>query len=537
MSLRKVVIFFFTLYAAAGLFASPTLAAQSCESLSNLKLPHTTISMAVSVPAGAFKRPDAPPANRSTMNLPAFCRVAGVIRPSDDSDIKFEVWMPAENWNGKFDGVGNGGFAGSISYGGLAAALRAGFAAASTDTGHSAGGTDARWALNHPEKTVDFAYRAIHLTAVTGKAIVQKFYGDPPRWSYFASCSNGGRQALMEAQRFPDDYNGIIAGAPANYWTHLLATAVWNMQVTLDNPASYIPAGKLPAISRAALTACDAQDGVKDGILNDPRECHFNPETLLCKGPDSASCLTAPQVTALKKIYAGPSNRRDKKIFPGFLPGAELGAGGWAPWITGSAPRKSLDFAFGTQFFSNMVFDNASWDFRKLNYDADIFLTDQRMGPILNATNPDLTRFRARGGKLILYHGWNDPAIPALNTVDYYRSVVLRMSLRKAERFVRLYMVPGMQHCGGGPGANSFGAGPSADADPKQSMFSALEQWVEHGKAPKSIIASKRADPSKPASAIKMTRPLCPYPEIAKYKGSGDTNDAANFACTMSPGH
>ena len=529
MSLRNAVLLFATFYSVAGLFPSPGVARQSCESLAQLKLPQTTISTAVSVPAGAFQRPDAPPANGPSLNLPAFCRVTGVIRPSADSDIKFEVWMPSQNWNGKFNGVGNGGFAGSINYGGLAAALRAGYAAASTDTGHAAGGTDARWALDHPEKIVDFAYRAIHLTAETGKAIVQNFYGDAPRWSYFAGCSNGGRQALMEAQRFPDDYNGIIAGAPANYWTHLLAVAVWNTQATAGSPANYIPSTKLSAISQAVLAACDARDGVKDGILNDPRQCQFNPETLLCQGPDSPACLTAPQVAALKKIYAGPVNGRGQKVFPGFMPGAELGPGGWAPWITGSAPQKSLDFAFGTQFFSNMVFNDASWDFRKLNYDADMVLTDQRLGPILNATDPDLAKFNAHGGKLILYHGWNDAAIPALNTVDYYRSVVLRMGLRKAERFVRLYMVPGVQHCDGGPGPDSFGAGPSADADPEHSMFSALERWVEHGKAPKSIIASKQG------SGKEMTRPLCPYPEEAKYKGSGDTNTAANFVCAAAP--
>lgn len=532
MNLRKAVTILATLSAAAALFPSPGTAAQSCESLSHLRLPHTTITLAVSVPAGEFKSPDAPQANRSSLKVPAFCRVAGVIRPSDDSDIKFEVWMPSQNWNGKFDGVGNGGFAGSIGYRGLAEALRAGFAAASTDTGHEAGGTDARWALHHPEKIIDFAYRAIHLTAVTGKAVVQNFYGDAPRWSYFASCSNGGRQALMEAQRFPDDYNGIIAGAPANYWTHLLAEAIWNTQAVLAKPASYIPPGKLPAISHAVLAACDAGDGVKDGILNDPRRCHFNPQKLLCRGPDSAACLTAPQVAALKKIYAGPSNHEGRNIFPGFLPGAELGPNGWGPWITGRAPRKSLDFAFGTQFFTNMMYNNPSWDFHTLNFDADIRSTDRKMGPLLNATSPDLTKFKQRGGKLILYHGWNDPAIPALNTVDYYRSVVLRMGLRAADRFVRLYMVPGVQHCGGGPGPDSFGAYMSNGADPEHNMFSALQRWVEHGKAPKAIIATKYKDASKPASGAEMTRPLCPYPETAKYKGSGDIHDAASFVCT-----
>ena len=530
MRLRKPVLFLATLFAVSLLFPLPGMAAQSCENLSRLKLPHTTINVAVSVPAGTFQPPHA---NRSFAKVPPFCRVAGVIRPTPDSDIKFEVWMPSQNWNGKFDGVGNGGFAGSIGYGGLAAAVRAGFATAATDTGHEGGGTDARWALGHPEKIVDFGYRAIHLTAVTGKAIVQSFYGVAPKWSYFASCSDGGREALMEAQRFPDDYDGIIAGAPANFWTHLLAEGVWNIQATLDNPAGYIPADKLPAISRAVLAACDARDGVKDGILNDPRQCHFNPETLLCKGSDSSSCLTAPQVAALQKIYAGPSDRGGRKVFPGFLPGAELGPNGWETWITGRAPRESLDYAFGTQFFSNMMFDNPKWNFRTLNYDADMRLTDQKMGPILNATNPDLSNFKKHGGKLILFHGWNDPAIPALNTVDYYRSVVAHMGLRPADRFVRLYMVPGMQHCGGGPGPDSFGAYMASDADPQHSMFSALERWVEHDKAPRSIIASKLADPSRPASSIKMTRPLCPYPEFAKYKGKGDINDAASFVCTM----
>jgi feruloyl esterase len=512
----------------------PGKAAQSCENLAHLKLPHTTVNTAVSVPAGTFQQPNTSRGNRAPMQVPAFCRVTGVIRPTPDSDIKFEVWMPSQNWNGKFNGVGNGGFAGAIGYGGLAAALRAGFATAATDTGHEAGGTDARWALHHPQKIVDFAYRAIHLTAVIGKAIVQRYYGAAPRWSYFASCSDGGREALMEAQRFPSDYNGIIAGAPANYWTHLLAEVIWSIQATLKNPASYIPADKLPAISHAVLAACDARDGVKDGFLNDPRQCHFNPGTLLCKGSDSTSCLTAPQVAALKKIYAGATDTEGRRVFPGYLPGAELGPNGWATWITGRPSRKGLDYAFGTQFFSNMVFDNPKWNFRTFNFDSDMRLTDQKMAPILNATNPDLAQFSKDGGKLILFHGWNDPAIPALNTVNYYRNVVARMGLRQADRFVRLYMVPGMQHCGGGPGPDSFGSYPSpTDTDPEHSLFSALEKWVEHDKAPKTIIATKYKDPSKPSNGVRMTRPLCPYPEEAKYKGKGDTNDAANFVCTM----
>src|SRR5690348_3330611 len=260
------------------LLACAAMAAQakSCEDIAHLSLPGTTITRAESVPAGTFT----PPEGKPIQNLPAFCRVAGVIKPSTDSNIQFEVWMPAAGWNGKFQGIGNGGFAGSISYGGLAGAVRHGYATASTDTGHHASGTDASWAVGHPEKIVDFGYRAIHETAAKAKVIIHAFYGEAPRRSYFSSCSNGGRQALMEAQRFPDDYDGIIAGAPANFWTHLLTQAGWDIQATMQDPAAYIPAAKLPAIEAAVLAACDALDGVKDGVLEDPAKCHFDPSQL-----------------------------------------------------------------------------------------------------------------------------------------------------------------------------------------------------------------------------------------------------------------
>ncbi len=535
MSQRSIWIRIISVLAIAGTFPAASFAAQSCESLAKLNLPDTTITKAESVQAGPFAMPGGFGPQRKT-DLPAFCRVEGVLKPTSDSDIKFEVWMPAHGWNGKFEGTGNGGFAGSISYGELAAALKAGFAAASTDTGHVAS-PGAAWALGHPEKIIDFGYRAIHLTAVTGKSLVRDFYGDPARWSYFASCSNGGRQGLMEAQRFPDDYNGVISGDPANYWTHLITSAIWDSQAVLDKPASFIPAAKLTVLSNAVMAACDAEDGVKDGILNDPRQCHFNPETLLCKGNDASDCLTAAQIAAVNKIYGGMTNSEGQKLFPGFMRGSEAGFGGWALWITGRAPEQSIDFAFGNQFFKDFIFDNPSWDFRTLNYDADMKLTDRKMAHILNATNPDLAKFDSRGGKLILYHGWSDAAIPPLNTVNYYESVAARMGEQKTKSFVRLYMVPGMQHCGGGTGVDSFGAGPALNIDPEHSMFSSMEQWVEHGVAPKAIIAKKGANPFQPASGArgKMTRPLCPYPQVAKYKGSGDTNDAANFVCAAGP--
>jgi feruloyl esterase len=462
--------------------------------------------------------------------VPAFCRVAGVIQPSSDSEIQFEVWMPASGWNGKFQGVGNGGFAGAISYGQLAIALERGYATASTDTGHVANGADANWATGHFEKITDFGYRAIHETTQNAKAIVKAFYGSDAKRSYFSSCSNGGRQALMEAQRFPADYDGIIAGAPANAWTHLMSAAVSDMQA-LSDAASYIPAAKLPAIESAALAACDASDDVKDGVLEDPSRCHFDPSVLLCKDQESDACLTAPQVAALKKIYAGLRNSKGERIFSGYSPGGEAQPGGWGPWITGTAPEKSLLFAFSTHFFASMVFNDPAWDFKTFQPDRDVKIADDKTAGALNATDPDLSRFKQRGGKLILYHGWSDAAIPAQNLIDYYRSVSSKMGAAATDSFVRLYMVPGMQHCGGGAGPNSFGQEPGATGDPQHNIASALERWVEDAAAPGPIIATKYKTGANPASGVVRTRPLCPYPQTAQWKGAGSSDDAANFVC------
>jgi feruloyl esterase len=405
----------------------------------------------------------------------------------------------------------------------MAAAIAHGYATASTDTGHHADGTDASWALKHPEKVVDFGYRAIHETAAKAKSIVGAFYGDAPQHSYFGSCSNGGRQALMEAQRFPADYDGIIAGAPANFWTHLLTGMVWNMQAMLADPGSYIPAAKLPAIEAATLDACDVQDGVKDGVIDNPAQCQFDPAKLLCNGPESDSCLTAPQVAALKKIYGGPRNSKGEQVFPGFSLGGETGGGGWTLWVSGQAPGKSLQSAFGTQFFKNMVYDDPTWDYQTFNVDRDIKVADDKMGQRLNATDPDLTAFRKRGGKLIVYHGWSDAAIPPINAINYYQSVVAKMGAKDSSEFLRLFMVPGLQHCSGGPGPNSFGqmSVPQGDAD--HDIGRALERWVEQSVAPEQIIATKGP----------RTRPVCAYPKIARWKGTGSTDDAANFTCAQ----
>ncbi|HYL76274.1 MAG TPA: tannase/feruloyl esterase family alpha/beta hydrolase [Bryobacteraceae bacterium] len=517
----------FTTIALFGCIATFPLpaAAASCDDLAKLTLANTTFT-AQAVPAGAFT----PPGGQPIQGLPAFCRVAGVLKPSNDSEIQFEVWLPSSGWNGKFQGIGNGGFAGSISYAAMANAVLHGYATASTDTGHHAGVTDGSWALGHPEKVVDFGYRAIHETTDKAKALVRAFYGNSPKHSYFSSCSNGGRQALMEAQRFPADYDGIIAGAPANYWTHLLTGAIWNLQVTLDDPASYIPASKVPAIEAATLEACDAADGVKDGVIDNPPQCHFDPAKLLCKGPDSDACLTAPQVAALKKIYDGPKNSKGAQLFPGFSVGGETGFGGWSGWITGPGPAKSTQYAFGTQFFKNMVFDDAQWDFKTFNMDRDPKVADDKVGQRFNATNPDLSAFKKRGGKLILYHGWSDAAIPPVNTIQYYQSVAAKMGAKDTSAFVRLFMVPGMQHCGGGPGPNSFGQASVAQGDAQHDMASALEKWAEGGQPPEQIVAT-RYKGAGPASGVARTRPLCAYPKIARWNGSGSTDDAASFTC------
>jgi len=524
--------------------------AATCESLVTLSLPHTTITLAQSVPAGTFTPPVGPP----QPGLPAFCRVVGASHPTSDSNIGFEVWIPdSATWNGKYLQVGNGGFAGSIPYSALANALRRAYATAGTDDGHSAGGTDASWALGHPEKIIDFGYRALKETTDNAKAVIAALTSRGPKLSYFFGCSDGGREALMEAQRFPYDFDGIVAGAPANFWTHLLAAGAWTEQALLATPERYIPPAKLPAIQAAALAACDgAEDGVLDGIVGDPRDCHFNPAVLQCTGPDSNACLTSAQVIALQLIYAGPHNPRTHQlIHPGYEAGAEAPPASFPAWTTGPSLAQisnALLNQFATNFYRFMVFDDPTFDIRTLNFDSDVAFTDnkevngQPLSHVLNSTNPDLSAFQSNGGKLIHYHGWNDPAIGPRNSINYYESVASaqrpgkgkgkgedKVGLRRTQDFYRLFMAPGMLHCGGGPGPNNFGQGtPLADAD--HDVIKALERWVEHGIAPDRIVATKFVG-DNPASGVALTRPLCPYPEVAHWIGVGDTNDAANFIC------
>ncbi len=523
--------------AAIGILVPPVLAEQSCESLRGLELARTTVTSAVAVaegPIGAGAR------GGPALVAPAHCAVQAVMRPSSDSEIGFELWLPASGWNGKYAQVGSGGWAGSINRQELVEPLSRGYAVAGTDDGHQ-GGRDAGWAVGHPEKLIDFGYRAVHETSLQAKAIVRAFYGKQADRSYFIGCSDGGREGLMEAQRYPEDFEGIIAGAPANNWSHLFTGFVWNQQALVENP---IPPAKLPIIQNAAIAACDTRDGVKDGLIEDPRACHFDSSVLACKGAERPDCLTDGQLATLRKIYDGPKNpRTGASIFQGYPPGTEGVAGGWSAWIIGGSAGMSIQAGFGDSYFGQAVFEDPKWDYRNLNFDSDVAFADRKAGAVLDSTNPDLRSFRANGGRLIQYHGWGDAAISPLNSIAYYESVHTFFNRfpdprhpnpAPVEDFYRLFMVPGMGHCGGGLGPNNFGNGLTAvSRDPERNVFSALERWVERGAAPEKIIGSGTAvgDASKP-----LSRPLCPYPEVARYKGSGDIYDAANFSCAVPAG-
>jgi feruloyl esterase len=480
--------------------------AATCESLASLSLPDTTITVAQAVGAGELGalglNLPAGRGNAGYKDLPAFCRVAATLKPSSDSDIKVEIWLPAAGWNGKFQAVGNGGWAGSISYAEMVQALRQGYATASTDTGHT-GGRGA-FALGHPEKLIDFGYRSEHEMTVTGKAIVNAFYGSAPKYSYWNGCSTGGRQGLKEAQKYPDDYDGIISGAPANR----TALALWIAFAELKEPSSFIPASKYPLVHQAVLDACDARDGLKDGLIEDPARCRFDPKALECKGADGPSCLTAGQVAAVRKIYSPATNpRTGQELFPSLVPGTELG---WA--VLGAGPEPS---AVMYDHYKYVVFQDPNWDWRTFNFDSDIQRSEEPDHVVMNATDPNLRSFFGHNGKLLLYHGWSDPNIAALSTIKYYNAVVDTMGgAAKTSNNVRLFLEPGMAHCGGGEGPNVF------------DKVGTLEQWVEHSKAPERIIASHST-----AGKVDRTRPLCPYPQIAQYKGSGSIDDAENFVC------
>ena len=486
--------------------ASPIFAA-SCESLASLKLPDTTITSADTVAAGAFKPPaaGAAPATSQFLTLPGFCRVAAALKPSTDSDIKVEVWLPLTDWNGKFQAVGNGGFAGVISYSALGAAVKAGYASASTDTGHQ--GNTAVFALGHPEKVIDFADRAVHLMTVQAKAIVNAYYGNAPTLSFWNGCSQGGRQGITEAAKYPSDFNAIVAGASGINWMRLLIARMVINVIAHRSEDSYIPPEKYALVHEAVLKACDALDGVKDRVIENPAICHFDPQVLACKGADGPSCLTAAQVQTARALYSPIKNpKTGTEVMPALLqPGSELG---WAI-LAGPEPIR-----YSTETFQYLVFKDPSWDWHRFDPAVDIDRAIKADAGLLEFTDPNLKPFFDRGGKLFLYHGWADPQVTPMNSVNYFNDVVKKLGPAVIGRSIELYMVPGMNHCGGGPGTDSF------------NKMAAIEQWIADGTAPKQILASHLTN-----GTVDRSRPLCPYPQVAAYKGSGATDDAANFAC------
>jgi feruloyl esterase len=474
--------------------------AQACENLVSMAVSGATVTLAQVVPPGAFPPP---PGRGGTggasiyASLPAFCRVAATLKPSSQSDIRMEVWMPTAAWNGKLQVVGNGGFAGTISYPAMATALAAGYAAASTDTGHT-GPASNTFATR--DALIDFAHRAIHETTVAAKRVVDGLYGRGPRFSYFNGCSTGGRQALTAAQRYPEDFDGIIAGAPASYSSKQTFGQIWIYQATAS-PERELPRETLQLVHDAVMNACDALDGVQDGVLENPLACRFDPQVLACTEDNGgASCLTTPQVEAVRTIYAGASNpRTGEPIFPGLERGSELG---WSPNPVG----------YAVDYFRYLVFNDPDWDPRSLDFDAHLALASRTENQIFDANDPDLSQFTSRGGKLIMYQGWAEPGIPPRNIVTYYENVLAETP--NAREAVRLFMVPGMGHCGGGNGTSTF------------DMISVLDRWREAGEAPDRISASRVQE-----GRANRTRPLCPWPQVAAYRGSGSIDDETSFVC------
>jgi feruloyl esterase len=493
---------------AAPVYAQGTaISAAACEKLAaSLSLPKTTTVTSVqAVAAGRFAPPDANAAAlKAAANLPAFCRVSLTLKPSSDSDIKSEVWLPMTGWNGKFAQVGNGAWGGSIQYGPLGDYLRRGYAAASTDTGHT--GTDASFAMGHPEKLIDFGYRSEHDTAVQGKQVVATAFGARPKLSYFDGCSGGGRMSFMEAQRFPEDFDAIIAGAPGYNRTDVAFQTLGMIKATHETPDSFIPPSKYPMLHEAAVNACDQLDGLKDGLISDPMKCEFDPGKLACKAGDGPNCLTKAQIVAARTIYAPVDDpKTGKQVSAGLMPGSEMQWGGVAANMPHSMYNDLIRF---------VVMKDPNWSYRNLDVGKQLEPARKADNGILAATSTDLTKFVGRGGKLLMYHGWEDQNIPPLSSVDYYSGVVQTMGKDKIADSVRLFMVPGMGHCGGGDGPNQF------------DMTAALEQWREQGKAPAQIVASKITE-----GKVVRTRPLCPFPQMAKYKGTGSIDQAENFVC------
>jgi feruloyl esterase len=503
--------------------------------VTSLSLSDTTIVSSKLQPAGAFVPPDG---TATITNLPSFCRVVLKIAPA----INIEVWLPAENWNGRFQGVGNGGLAGSISYTELATAILANYASASTDGGHLA--SDPQF-LADDQQVIDLGSRAVHLMTVQSKAIMQSYYATAPSYSYFNGCSTGGGQGMMESQRYPDDYNGIVVGAPQWHRTHLASTHAWNWNAAHITPASNLPTATLNLIGNAVLTKCDALDGVKDGVIENPAICSWSPTELACTaGQDPSTCLSPDQVTAVQKLYAGPKDPvTGAEVFPGYATGVEFG---WTNEV-GATPFAA---AFNVIVYG-LENGNRNYNFLTFNFHSDVAALDAKFSDAWTAGNPDIQEFTKRGGKMLVYQGYADWGITYLDTLEYYNSLITAYTAAgqtaadgqaAVNNFWRMFFVPGMGHCSGGALGDSFNTqsalnllqasgatsqGPGTDTfDPMPSLVN----WVENKNPPTSIVASHLT-----GGIVDKTRPLCQYPNVAVYNGSGDINQASSFSCGVQP--
>jgi feruloyl esterase len=459
--------------------------------------------------------------DKITVAVP-FCRVAGTVKPTAESDIQFELWLPPRaDWNGKFEAVGSGASRGTIEYQRLMRALLRGYATVSTDSGHeSTSGFDVSWALGQHERVIDFGYRAEHTVTQAAKVLTKQFYRRAPRHFYFVGCSQGGHHGLMEAQRFPEDYDGIIAGDPVYSWTGEMTEQLWNVRALQRTPAGALPIQKLQLLYELVVKA-GAGD---DGLIDDPRQCSFDPATLRCTAAEQSSCLTDAEVEAVQQMYAGPKTSAGLQIYPGLSRGGESG---WD--VLWSNPSRLGGSGLG--FYRFMLFQNPAWDLSMMDFDRDSAVARQKLGNILDADNPDLSHFSKRGGKIIVYHGSADDMVPSQVSIDYYDSVTAKLGSKRVNTFYRLFMIPGMWHCNGGPGASVLFHSDEATAvplDPDRDMLTALEQWVEQGHAPSKFIASRLGKDG----TTERTRLVCPYPSVAKYRGEGDATRAENFACS-----
>lgn len=510
-SIGLILFVAFELMAAPAIKCDSTLhagpAARTCEALASINLLDAAITSAQTMPPGTFT-PPAHPAQTPNIyvTLPAFCRVTATLQPVSDSNIRIEVWMPVSGWNGNFQAVGNSGWGGTMNYNDLAVALASGYATASTDTGH--GDTSAAFGLGHPELLIDYSYRAIHEMTIQAKTIIHAYYGNAPKFSIFNGCSYGGHQAHVEALRYPADYDGLVAGDPSLNWIKLHVARIATFAYVHRSDESYIPPAKYPALHEAVLQACDELDGVKDGVIEDPTQCHFDPEVLKCKGADGQDCLTPAQVKTARVLYSPVKDpRTGKEIQPQMLePGSELG------WSVQAGPK-----LMATPLTEYLKSQNPSWDAHSFNPASDfdtMLKANVGLVDLDDANVASLKAFFDRGGKLLMYHGWADSSVPPLDSVEYFRTIVKQLGEGVVGKSVQLYMIPGMYHCGGGPGTDTF------------DKMAVMEDWFVKGTAPDEITASHLT-----SGQVDRTRPLCPYGEIATYKGIGSIDRVGSFIC------